>query len=297
MAADSYCAICGASLGITALQTGLNTDRAKRIRKEKIDFGLRKRADQTDGQYYHEDSDSDVPDMETYYIEHRYDPDVMACRDTTLPNYDRFIEHVRLVMYDPNIKTSSQYFISGQAEVDDFGWGTMKGGGHPDRPDEQFENVMYMEYEDDQTKSFPCHGLCLQIAAKAILGKPDSRLLDPEVLYRVMCDEFHDGNFSSLELDYGDITTGEQFWESEAGEEVSGTSLQHFRRVRANMQAGIVLHHQSSGVPQFAPANAYQLHDRAGIERTRLQHPEDDHRSFSTALERADSSSHGSLGG
>lgn len=235
MAADSYCAICGASLGITALQTGSNTDRAKRIRKEKIDFGLRKRAEQTEEHHYHEDSDSDVPEMETYYIEHNYDPDVMACRDATLPNYDSFIDHVRLVMYDPNIKTSSQYFISGEAEVDDFGWGTMKGGGHPDRPDEQFENVMYMEYEDDQTKSFPCHGLCLQIAAKAILGKPDSRLLDPEVLYRVMCDDFHDGNFSSLELDYGDITTGEQYWESEPGEEVSGTSFQHFHRERADM--------------------------------------------------------------
>ena len=223
MAADSYCAICGASLGITDLQIGSNSDRAKRIRREKIGFGIRQRADQTEASYYHEDSDSEIPEMETYYIEHQYDPDVMACRDATLPNYDRFIHHVRLVVYDPNIKTSSPYFISGQAEVDDFGWGTVEGG-HPDRPDEQFENVLYSEWEAGQTRSFPCHGLCLQLLAKVITGKPDSRLLDPEVLYRAMRDDFDAGPYN-LNLDYGDISTGEQYWECEAGEEVSGRSL------------------------------------------------------------------------
>jgi hypothetical protein len=233
--ADRYCAICGASLGIVPLQTGSNSDRAKRIRKEIIEHGLRRRAGQTSKQYHHGDSESEaeIPEIDhSFTIEHRYDPEVMACRDVTLPNHDRFIGYVRLVMHDPNIKKSSQYFISGQAEVDDFGWGTVNGG-HPERPDEEFENVMYMEYEEDQTKAFPCHGLCLQIAAKAILGTPDSRLLDPEALYRVMCDDLHDGvegEDSTLQLDYGDITTGEQYWECEAGEEVSTSSLQYSRR-------------------------------------------------------------------
>lgn len=203
---------------------GSDSDRAKRIRKEKIDFGLRKRAGRTEGQdYHHDDSDPDVPEMETYYIEHQYDLDVMACRDATLPNHDRFIDHVRLVMYDPKIKGSSEYFISGQAEADDFGWATVKGG-HPDRPNETFENVIYTEWEEDQTKAFPCHGLCLQILAKVILGKPDSKLLHPEVLYRIMCDDFHEGPEGSdpiLNLDYGDITTGEQYWACEPGEEAS----------------------------------------------------------------------------
>ncbi|GAB7334682.1 hypothetical protein MBLNU13_g06628t2 [Cladosporium sp. NU13] len=194
MAADSYCAICGASLGITSLQIGSNSERAKRIRKEKIGFGIRKRADQTEASYYHEDSDSEIPEMEIYYIEHQYDPEVMACRDATLPNYDHFIEHMRLVI-----------------------WGTVDGG-HPDRPDEQFKNVVHSEWEAGQTRSFPCHELCLQIAAKVILGKPDSRILDPEVLYRVMHDDLNGGPYN-LNLYYGDISTGEQYWECEAGEE------------------------------------------------------------------------------
>lgn len=228
--AERYCAICGSSLEISGLRTGSNSEHAKRIRKAIIDFGRRRRAGQTSGQYQHHEDESDVPeDEDSYSCEHSYDPAVMACRDTTLPNHDRFIGHVRLVMYDPNIKEPSKYFISGPAQVDDFGWGTVDGG-HPERPDEEFENVMYMEYEDDQTKAFPCHGLCLQIAAKVILGVPDSRLLDPKVLYRVMCDDLHDGvdgESAILNLDYGDITTGEQYWECEAGEEVSGWLCNH----------------------------------------------------------------------
>ena len=236
MAADSYCAICGGALGDPDLEPGSNSDRAKRKRKEIIEHGLRVRAGQTSGQFPYEKSDEDLPRLEhNYYIEHRYDPEVIACRDGTLPNYDSFLGHVRLVIYDPSIQGSSQYFISGQAEVDDFGWGTVNGGGHPDRPNEQFENVMYTVYEDDQTKSFPCHGLCLQIAAKAILGNPDSNLLNPEVLYRVMCDDLHggvDGEDRCLwELGYGDITTGDQYWQCEAGEEVSSGHPQDSRCV------------------------------------------------------------------
>jgi hypothetical protein len=245
--ADYYCAICGISMGTTQVEIGSGSERAKRIRRKIIDAGLREGGSR-DGRYrrtwweVHErpvgqakddtddypDNESDLPDSEhAYSIEHSYDPGVMESRDSTLPNYDCWFKHVRLVMYDPDIsKAPSKYFISGIAQPDDFGWGTVDGG-HPDRPDEQFENVLYSEWEpEEQTKSFPCHGLCLQIAAKAIMGSPDTRLFNPEALYNTMCD-LHDEDERSLNLDYGDISGQEQYWDCKAGEEVSKKQWQN----------------------------------------------------------------------
>lgn len=247
MGSDRYCALCGVSIDIVPLEIGSGSERAKRIRKELIEAGLRELAGGHDesAERRQSMSDSDLDTEEDrYFIAHRYDPEVMQSRDTDLPNYDRFIRHVRLVIHDPQIKTGSKYFISGSAEVDDFGWGTIQGG-HPERlPDEQFEFAMYVVYEDDQTKAFPCHGLCLQILAKIVLGTPDSKLLNPEVLYKAMCD-VHDGNNYSLDLDYGYAAgNNEQFWECKPGEEVSGKCLQHRSCIPANESTGTVRRHE-----------------------------------------------------
>lgn len=217
---DRYCAICGTSIGISRMDIGSSSERAKRIRKEIIELGVRGR-DGHRGEDNYSDSESDLSDSheQRFDIERGYDPEVMENRDTTLPNYDRFHDHVRLVVCDPAIKSSSKCFISGEAHPDSFGWGTVNGG-HPERPDEEFENVMYMEYEPDQTKAFPCHGLCLQIAAKVILNNPSSRLLNPDVLYKSMCD-VHEGGAAALNLNYGDFEGASQFWDCYVGEEVS----------------------------------------------------------------------------
>jgi hypothetical protein len=238
---EQYCAICGASIGITPLQTGSESERAKRIRARIIDAGLREGGSR-DGRYHriwwevhqrpvgqakddtddYPDNESGLPDSEhAFTIENSYDPAVMESRDSTLSNYERFIDHVRLVMYDPDNKKAPKYWISNSAQPDDFGWGTVCGG-HPERPDEEFENVMYTEWEpDEQTKAFPSHGLCLQIAAKMIMGKSDTRLFNPEALYKTMCDLHDDDYDKCLNLDYGDISGQEQFWDCKVGEEVS----------------------------------------------------------------------------
>jgi hypothetical protein len=162
MAADLYCAICGAALGNPDLSPGSNSDRTRRKRKEVIEHGLRVRAGQIRGKFSSRKSELDISDLEhNHNIEHKYDSEVMACRDTTLPNHDRSIGHVRLVM--------------------------------------------------------------------------NSSLLNPEVLYRVMRDNLHGGinreDRYLFAMGYGDITTGEQYWEYEAGEEVSISRSHFLRRV------------------------------------------------------------------
>ena len=256
---ESFCAICGASLGTCELSVGPSSESAQRIRKALI----REQAGQTEGD---DDSDWDFVEEEEYYdVEGSYDPEIMARRDVTLPNHDRFIDHVRLVMYDPNIKESSQYFISGEAHPHIYGFAEVYGG-HPVRPDEDFSNIMYFSHSEDQTKAFPCHGLCLQLAAKVILSNSDSKLLNPEVLYRAMCDDFHggqEGDDNCLSLNHGDIEGADQYWECVPGYEVSGIFPRHSDRVLTNMQACIVLHHESTGVLQSAHGNACPSHRRA----------------------------------
>jgi hypothetical protein len=219
MASDRVCAICGAAIGIAELEVGSSSERAKRFRKDMIEVGLREHDsyDKREKRVWKEVIEVGIHERECY--DHGYDPEVMESRDATLPNHARFIDHVRLVICDPDIKSGSKCFISGPAKADSFGWGTMDGG-HPERPNEEFENVMYITFEDDQTKAFPCHGLCLQIAAKVILGSPDSKLLNPEVLYGAMCD-VHEEDEPCLNLNYGDVHVLDQYWDCKVGEEVS----------------------------------------------------------------------------
>jgi hypothetical protein len=218
---ERYCGICCASLGICELEVGPNTELAQRIRREVVDIGLRKRAGQRTELNRR---DWGVDEEEAYdSVYQTYDPEIMAGRDDTLPNHDSFLAHVRLVMCDPDIKDSSQYFISGEADPNIYGSADVYGG-HPERPDDNLEADMYWVLNQGRTKAFPCHGLCLQMAAKVILGHPDARLLDPETLYKVMCDEFHGGvnGFGDcLSLNYGDIQGPDQYWTCIPGYEVS----------------------------------------------------------------------------
>lgn len=158
MGSDRSCALCGASIGIVPLESGSGSERAKRIRKELIEAGLRELAGGPGEHAERRNSRSDF-DLDTeeqrFYIAHRYDPEVMLSRDVDLPNYRRFARHVRLVIYDPEIKAGSKYFISGSAEVDDFGWGTIDGG-HPERRlDEQFEFVCTWSTKTSKRRRFP----------------------------------------------------------------------------------------------------------------------------------------------
>lgn len=291
---EQFCGICGTSLETCELDigptTGPNCESAKRVRKALINEGLCKRAGQPEPDY---DSDEYPEDEEGYYgAEKTYDPEIMAFRDVTLANYDRFLGHVRLVMHDPMIKESSQYFISDEADPGIYGSAEVSGG-HPERPNERYSNIMYSTYGDDgnQTKAFPCHGLCLQLAAKAILGNPDSKLLDPETLYRVMCDDFHggvNGNCEFLSLHHGDIRGVEQYWECIPGYEASSRNLNYIGCASTNMQVAIVLRHESAGVLCSTHGNARPSHRRVRAARKRTQldrHPEHYHRCFPEALE------------
>lgn len=223
---EQYCGICGTSLGSCELDlgptNGPNYESAKRVRKALINEGLCQRAGLPEPDY---GSDEYPEDEEGYYDANKtYDPEIMAFRDVNLANHDRFLGHVRLVMHDPKIEESSQYFISDEADPDIYGLADVFGG-HPERPNEHFRNIMYSAYgnQRDQTKAFPCHGLCLQMAAKVILGNPDSKLLDPVTLYKVMCDEFYDGNCDCLTLNHGDVEGADQYWQCVSGYEVGGT--------------------------------------------------------------------------
>lgn len=290
---EAFCGICGTSLETCGLDvgptSGPNCESAKRVRKALINEGLRRRAGLPEQDH---DSDEYPEDEEGYYdAERTYDPEIMAYRDVSLLNYDRFLGHVRMVIYDPQIKESSQYFISDEADPHTLGFAEVYGG-HPERPNDHYSNVMYSTGDQtNQTKAFPCHGLCLQLAAKAILGVPNTRLLDPEVLYRVMCDDFHDGPDGRnhfLSLDHGDIEGAEQYWECIPGYEVSGIILDFFVCVSINTQAGIVLHHESAGVLWSTYGNACSSHRRARNAQRRQQldwRPEHDQRWFSEALE------------
>ena len=265
---EQYCGICGTSLESYGLDigpdSGPNYESANRVRKALINEGLRKRAGQPEVDY---DSDEYPEDEEGYYdAEKTYDPEIMAVRDVTLPNHDRFLGHVRLVMHDPKIKESSQYFISDEADPGVYGSAELSG--HPERPNEHYSNIMYSAYGDhgNQMRAFPCHGLCLQLAAKVILGNPDSKLLDPETLYTVMRDDFHggvNGNTDGLSLDHGDVEGAEQFWECIPGYEVSGTVLNYPICASIDMQAGVVLHHESAGVLSSTHGNDCPSHGRA----------------------------------
>lgn len=194
-----------------------------------VENGLRQRAGMsTKNEYEYEYSDDDkglcIYDLEnSHRIQHSYDPEVMECRDFTLPNYHLFINHVRLVTRDSDIEGSPMCFISGAAEVDDYGTGSLHGilfehhilGPEP-------INVYMYEQRGTAVRGFPCHGLCLQILAKAVVGKPDSRLLNPEILYEIMCDA-RKGGTSMLGIDYGDISGHDQWWNCMPGEEVGIT--------------------------------------------------------------------------
>lgn len=189
-----------------------------------VETGLRQRAGKStknDDKHRYSDKNLEISDPEhSWNIQHSYDPEVMECRDTTLPNYHRFIDHVRVIMRDPDIEGSPMYFISGEAEIEQCCTGTVYEY-HTSRPD-PIEVDMYLAY--GTMRGFPCHGLCLQILAKAVLGKPDSRLLNPEILYEIMSDE-RTCDSKSLKIDYGDISGQDQWWECMPGEEVSATTL------------------------------------------------------------------------
>ena len=113
----------------------------------------------------------------------------------------------------------SRAFVSGPGGYSDYGGVDVEAGDDPNYKEED-SFTCYRDFDNQNTNVvFPFHWCCYELLSKALTGTSNVAKIDKDLLYSVMQELSADCS-SRLNLDYGNPgPAGEQFWESNPGEE------------------------------------------------------------------------------
>ncbi|KAM5386963.1 hypothetical protein ACJZ2D_000256 [Fusarium nematophilum] len=207
---DCYCAICCAALH-TRAEIGSSRPRALNRRRALVQRkrdGIDSDAEMDDDGMSEHESDDWYEDEE----DHSYDPDLVS------PESLEWLDEVSCIGFNPCATGDRRTFFADAAPYDDYGVLELIPGDDPNQPEET-EVVCY----DDRSAVFPFHRVCHRMLEKAFISTKTALTIDRDVLFEVMA-RLSEQYSTCLDINYGDISGRDQFWEPIPGEEFSVTS-------------------------------------------------------------------------
>jgi hypothetical protein len=207
------------------------SEKAQRVRSKVLRNRRRRTPEPEEPDSESDEDDDDIcGDEHRYSLSLSYDPQMIEGHDTS------WITELLLVANDPRKKRAPRTFLCGIAEIEHGGFGMCRGTFDEEKygtEDYDCEKLPLWTYDSayngwsDGLGNFPCHIPCLKLLARAITGTEDFHQLDIYPLHRAMAHLSRDGG-RALNLDYGDKTDLDQYWDSYPGEEVRRTCLSVF---------------------------------------------------------------------
>ena len=153
----------------------------------------------------------DTNGEDSYREKNSYDPYKLQADDV------RWIDRCRCLAFNPNAPGVTKAYISGRGRYDDYGSFDVRRPGSDPNDDHDRTHTCFFAFSPDESSSFPFHEECYRILAKALEHKRYQDI-DKDVLYGVMA--AHTPEYGrALDISYGGISGGEQFWMCISGEE------------------------------------------------------------------------------
>ncbi|KAH7406456.1 hypothetical protein DE146DRAFT_753024 [Phaeosphaeria sp. MPI-PUGE-AT-0046c] len=158
---------------------------------------------------------NETDSMHSFYEKHAYDPTKIGREDV------QWTDRARVLAINPEWEGEKKAYLSGRGRYSDligkFDFDVI-GNGQDPRDTHADKHPVYQLYEpEEETVTYPMHEACYELLTKCIATHKTPRI-DKDVLHAVMQQNTQD-LANSLNLDYGNITGADQFWECYAGEE------------------------------------------------------------------------------
>lgn len=177
-------------------QEGLENDVAKE--NHFVSLGL-PRADPT------EDSEGEESgEVHDYQENHSFDPTKLSREEVA------WLDQSHVVGLNRQTSGKSVAFVSGRGEYDDYGVFVVEQPGNDPNDPQDSQYACYTNIEADQFPVYPFHRACLHLFARNV-GLDRVEDINFDILYAVFSQNCVEWG-SSLELNYGEIEAGEQFW-------------------------------------------------------------------------------------
>ena len=220
MPSDCYCAICGSCTD--QFQVGTRSEKALRVRSKVLRNRLRPRSEPNEPVSESDDDRSErlYDEEHSYHLSHSYDPQILEGHDTS------WITELLLVANDGRKRRAPRTFLCGIATMEPGGFntceGTYNGGEKYGAEHYDCEKLPLWRFSDERASlgNYPCHIPCFKMLVRAITSSEDFRQLDIYPLHRAMVHLARYGVGRGLDVDYGDKSGLDQYWESFPGEEV-----------------------------------------------------------------------------
>ncbi|KAG5293887.1 F-box domain-containing protein [Histoplasma capsulatum G186AR] len=147
-----------------------------------------------------------------------YDPDIVSEEST------KWLRVVHVLGYNPTAMGLSKTYISGEGTYSDFDAVEFSSGDDPNVPQNHnsLDKNWVTCYGFSDLSAFPFHWCCFEILIRVLTGSTEIGQIDKDLLYHVMLG-LSPQYSRYLEIDYGNLTGVEQFWDCVPGEEYSVT--------------------------------------------------------------------------
>ncbi|RFU26663.1 hypothetical protein B7463_g9679, partial [Scytalidium lignicola] len=196
---DCYCAICGGPF------CGVQISK----RSKRAQIRLQRQREQGHIQVAEQEEVSQEDDSDSEY---GYDPEIISEEDV---KWTFFLHVLGFNAAAPGVTKS---YISGQGSYDDYGNVNVEPGDDPNF-DGPGSLSCYFNHEHEGPV-FPFHWCCYELLARVLTGTSDISRINKDLVFAV----FHEATedyANRLSVDYGSPEPpGEQFWNSNDGEEI-----------------------------------------------------------------------------